>query len=909
MSIRETKKSKIVFAALFLLITLLLPPQAQSKQAMQNITETILPNGLKVLIEENHQSPVFAQSIFYDVGSRLDPKGRSGIAHYLEHMQFNGTDKLSKTEISSEIERLGGSFNAATSTDYTVYYVTMPSSSEGLEFSLRLEADRMRNSKLDAEEAAREKKVVMTELAGGENNPFTVIHRQTMKALYPEHPYGIPIIGWPNEIEATTPADLKAFYDNFYQPDNATLVLSGDLDTAKTMELVKKYFGGLPKPSRVLNKSTVQLKNNSDKQTESRKVQVKIPSESNLLIYAWDTVNFAHPDYVSLSVVASVLAGGKLSRLEKALVETGLASYVGANLRQGKEDFAFSIIVATDRQGDLQKIGSVIERELAKLIAEGASPEELARVKAKAETGFIFGLEEPSGMASQLGSFEVVGGDWRRTYGWLEELKQMPLAAVQTAAKKYLDPNRAVIGELNGEPGGAELLDPSAAGGVQHYKPVTDTPRAAQSVSYKVDFSDQKLANGLRLIHRENAQLPIIAISATVDAGEGMAEAGSELIPTLAAMMLERGTKTRSKDQLNIELENIGAELSVESSEDFLHFTMKGRAEDFEALVDILADVISSPSFPEEELKTLKVQLLSEIEQGKDEPGSLARTALYKSILDKDHPYRALSPDEEIARVQQITTADLSQFHTDFINQPASMIVSLSGAVSASEAERVFSAKIKKSDKAGKAKDPFKQDRSALISKKATTVQAELPGKSQAIVMLGQYVPVDRSSDEYYAMLLANEVLGGGSTLASLLGKEVREENGLVYSIYSSLHSSRAAGPFTIKMGIATENIPKAVALSKQCLKELIAGEFSGADLERAKSHRIGAFISRILTTNAAVASSLNYYAIWGLPLETINEYPELISAVDKQQVTAVSKKHLNPEALSMSVYKPASKK
>ncbi|MDJ0626512.1 MAG: pitrilysin family protein [Candidatus Caenarcaniphilales bacterium] len=876
--------------------------KSKINMGIDSTKEITLKNGLKVLIKEDHSAPIFSQAIFYRVGSRNDFANKSGMAHYLEHMQFNGTETRKKGSISKDIETRGGSFNAATSTDYTMYYMTLPSEEDNLDFSLELEADRMRNSIINETEAKREQQVVLSELLGGENNPMTLLSREVLKNLFPNHPYGIPIIGWQDEVSALDANDLKEFYDVFYQPNNAVLILVGDLDTEKTIEKIESYYGQIPSSSKEL--PPISQKTNITSPSE-KEVQVKSPTETLILMMSWKVVDFGDKDYVPLSVLSAVLTNGSLSRLEKKLVDEGKASYVSSSVRQGIDPFTFSIIAATSQEGDLEEIQSIVSEEIERIKKEGVSSSELERVKAKSQTSFLFGIEEPKSLAAQLGFFELVSGDWKRTFVWPKEIDSVTEEQVKEVANKYLNFDNLVVGKLEDDP--QDIPPASSFDGVlpttANYKP--EDKEDLQTIDKGIQPEFVELSNGIKVVLRKNPSLPILAISGTVDAGEVFEkDFGQDGTSAVTALMLDRGSENFTRDALDLELENIGADIEFSPERDYVGISAKSRAKDFDKLIGLVAEQIKNPKFPEDEFNKLRIQLLSEMNQSKDELKVLGKIAIYGTIYNKKHPYHELEIPEQIEAVKNITTDKLRRFHKKYY-QPERLILSISGDF---QKEKIISS-IEKHFAGWENSGETEQYHVPSAGMKDPIAQTiEVPGKSQAVVLLGHSNEITRDHPDFYPLLVANDILGGGSTLTSRLGQTVREEAGLVYSIYSYVSMSRGAGPFIVQMGVPVEKIEKAVELTKKVINDFIEGDITDEELERAKNYRSGFFVSHNLTSNENIASSLNQYALWGMDLETINEYPEKIKSVTKEDVINVLRRYIHPDKLNLIILRPPTK-
>jgi len=906
--------------------------EEEISRKIKSIREFQLENGLKILLKEDHSVPIVSQALFYAVGSRNELKNKTGIAHYLEHMQFNGTKKISKSQISKEIEKRGGNFNAGTSNDFTVYYMTLPS--KHLEFVLALEADRMKNSILDQKEADREREVVITELKSGDNNPASLLSKKLLKELYPNHAYGNPVIGWEDDLKKISEKDLRDFYQLYYQPSNAVLVLVGDFNSEQAVTLIKKYFGELGEPKK---KEIPQVKKETKKlEFSNRKdqyVKVERPSQTNLIRFIWRAPSVRNPDFPVLKVISSVLSDGYLSRLEKKLIENNKASYVGAFEREGIDPFSFSIVATTPKKEALAEIEEIIRLELDNLIENGVSQEELERVKAKAETDFWFDLEDFAEMAIQLGFFESVANDWKKTFTWTSELNKVSSEDIKRVSKKYLDPKKALIGILTdlspedknsnsdnnlhskSQNSSESDLKRTASLKEEENRPLDDFYSKIKETKLKkeknkIEFEELELKNGLKIIFREENNLPIFGLSLTVDAGESLEinyeeqKAKREFkngTSFLTALMIEKGTKNYNKEQISKELEKRGAIIDISPEKDYISLQARGRAKDLSKVLEIISEELREPTFSVKELGILSKQSALKLEEEKDKLASLSSIKLSQMIYNQEHPYYQLSLVEQIQALSEIKVLELKNFHQKYY-QPERIIISIVGDLKKEEVLKTIKENFE--DWENKSKEQsFQVPLEELKLAKQKTI--EVPGKVQALVTLGHSGELTRSSKDYYALALANDILGGGSSLASRLGAKIREEQGLVYSIYSGFRMSRGAGSFIIKMGIDPDKIDYALDLTKQEIRKFIKEQITDEELKRAKSYRIGSFLSGNLISNQDLATALNLYKIWGLPVDTINQYIEQVNLVTKDELKRASEKYFHPDKLQTVIYKP----
>lgn len=861
------------------------------KNIMPKVQEFYLDNGLQVLIKEDHKAPVFVQALFYKVGSRNDVEGVTGSAHFLEHMQFNGTQKRAKGSIPKEIEAQGGTFNAGTSYDYTVYHMSLPSSKENLEFAMELEADRMRNSIINTKEAERERQVVLEEMSRGENSPFQILYRETLKNIYPEHPYGDPIIGWRGDVENTTAQELKEQYDKYYQPNNAVLVLVGDINAQEALETAKKYYGVIP----ASNTGSAKLASRNPRPLTKRNTILDIPSQSQGVLLAWDTVKFTDEDFIPLSILSSVLTSGDLSRLEKELIDTNIATAVDSSARQGIDNFIFSIISIASKDKDLDKIEKLVLNEIKEIQSKGIKAEELQRIKAKAKTQFLLGLEEPMDMAMQLGFFELIGDGWESTFDWVNKIDSVTTADIQLAARKYLTEEKLFRGLLTDKKEEQKAVQEESATQAQGIK--------AEKI---------KLDNGLTVILREDKTLPLVSMHGILDAGEIYENIGKHKYGTssLVSMMLDRGTKELSRDDISQELEQIGASLGISTEEEYVDMSGYSLSTDLDKLLYLLKQELFAPAFPVNELNKLKTQLADYLEQSKDDLKTLGRIKLAQLLYKREHPLFEPSLEDQMELLEQINVNDLKEYHSSYF-APNRLTLAFAGDFDKKELikllNKYFGSLEASSGKLltnGELQEYIANNQQELNTQKQEVIT--VPGKKQANIYLGYPAPMNRTHHDYYAYLIANDILGGGSSLTSHLGYNVREKNGLVYSIYSSSGAYRFPHNFKIQMGTSPDTIDKAINITKQTVKEFIRGNITDEEIRRAKNYRKGSFVSNNLVSNANIAHSLCLANLWGLSLDNINNYPDNIEKVSKEDIIRVAKKYFSPDKLQTVIAKPA---
>ncbi len=426
---------KLVFLLAFILI---IPLSANADTKEYN-----LDNGLKVLIIEDHKAPLAIFQIWYRVGSRNEPMGKSGLSHLLEHMMFKGTPKSGSKEFSRIVQKNGGVDNGFTTKDYTMYYQSLASDRIGI--SIELEADRMKNLIIDPKEVLAERSVVMEERRMRyDDDPQNSLHEEVMAATYKSHPYHWPVIGWMSDIASIERNDLYNHYMAYYSPDNAVIVVSGDIKADEIIQKIKAAFGKIPAdPDRR------PVTSREDEQKGERRVSLKREAELPYVIGAYHTPSFPDKDSYALEVLGTVLSGGKSSRVYKAIVhEKKLALSAYADYSGLSKDPYLFMFGATAAPGkDIRDVENSLYEEIEKIKKEPPAENEVQKAKNQIEASFIMGQDSIYFQAELAGMFEMIGG-WKLKEQYLEGIRKVTPQDVSRVAKKYLVENNRTVGVL-----------------------------------------------------------------------------------------------------------------------------------------------------------------------------------------------------------------------------------------------------------------------------------------------------------------------------------------------------------------------------------------------------------------------------------------------------------------------------
>ncbi len=864
-----------------------------------DVQQTVLPNGLKVLIKEVHAAPVVAVDMWYKVGSRNERPGLTGASHLLEHMTYKGTREFGKEEMKTLAKRNGALDNGATYYDYTHYYTTI--ASDRLELPLRIEASRMRSALIRQQDLDSERVVVRSELEGRENSPGSLLFTAVMATAFQAHPYHWPVVGWRADVEHVTADQLREYYRTYYVPNNATLVIVGDVTAANTLALVRKYFAGIkrgPVPPQWTTPESVQR--------GERRVVVRRQGQVPIEQVAWHIPAITHADIPALLMLEQILGSGRTSRVYRAIVEQKLGVSAWAGSMALRDAGIFVAGGAAGPGQSLQPLEDALFAEVERIKTAPPTATEMARGLRQAEASFIFARDSVTEQANQLGEYETTTGDWRMVERLPELLRKVTADDVSRVATTYLTQDNRTIGifqpttqgakkEVGGMPGPARYRAPGAVEQIAFGKPhpPTDvTPVAATPVKRERFV----LPNGLVLIVQENHANSTVAVRANLKAGKAYDLAGKTGLADMTANLLDRGTTMRTSQQIAEELEGAAADISTGTGWETVGIRGKALSGDTELLVRNMADQIRHATFPADEVEKMREQMLAGLAMDRDQPEENAYRTFYRAVLPVGYPYRLASFEEEESGLKAITREDLLAFyHARYT--PHTMMMAIVGDVKVNDVrtmvERYFG------DWQGPEGTPLTF--TPLGAEKAEKIVTPIPDKSQVDIFIGHPGGLRRADPQYFAAEIMNMILGGGGALNSRLGDEVRDKHGLAYSIHSAFHASTGAGPWYVMLGVNPENTDKAVALVKQEITRMHDQGATQQEVDDAIAFLTGAH-AITLETNAAIAGELMDAEYFQLGLD----YPERVNAryraVTRAQVNDAARTLLHPERLTVSI-------
>jgi zinc protease len=862
-------------------------------------TRTVLDNGLVVVLREMHTVPVVSSWLWYRVGSRDEPTGMTGAAHWLEHMMFKGTPKYPKGSLDKLIARNGGLFNAFTSVDYTCYFETLPAAK--LDLALEIEADRMVNATFDPDEFEAERTVVISEREGLENQPEFLLAEEVAAVAFHAHPYGHQVIGWKGDLQRLTRDDIFAMYRSFYAPNNAILAVAGDLESTRALERIHSLFGSLP-PSTLPRRLQVD----EPPQRDERRVVLRQAGPTAYLHMAYHAPQATHPDATALMVLDAILSGAKpmtlsrgtsnerSARLYRALVESEVAAEATSDYTWTVDPGLFTLEVTLRPGRDPAEAEEILREEIRKLIEEGVLEAELSRTRKQIRAQLAYSLESVANQAYWLGFFELLDS-YERLLSFEERIASVTAEDVQRVAATYLRETNCTIGYFlpTGTSSAASARPMAPAFFVPCYRTGTGPNWPGPETIQRAE-----LANGATVLAHRNPAAPSLVILADVKAGAVLDPPGKHGLAAFTSRMLERGTGRRSFRQLNEELDGVGASLRAAAGGHTAGLVAKSLVEDRDLLVDILTDVITNPAFPPEEVRKLRGEVIAELRELDDHTGSVAMERFRRLLYPPEHPYRYRVPGY-VDTVESLTVEDIRNFYSRYYD-PRNLILVVVGDIEPQEAIELLARGLSCWQPCGEpvswnlpeVKPPAVPQQDAVV----------MPDKSQVDIAWG-FLGLRRTDPDYYAAHLL-DVIWGQLGLMGRLGEHVRDELGLAYYVYSRLEAGYFPGPWVVRAGVNPARVPKALRAIEAEARKLRQEPVSAEELADAKAYLVGSLPLR-LETNEALAAAIMSMEEFALGLDYLLRYETLIGAVTSEQLLAVAQRYIVPERAILALAGP----
>jgi zinc protease len=859
-----------------------------------------LPNGLEVILAEDRRLPLVAFNLWFRVAAKNETPGRTGFAHLFEHLMFAGTKHIPRGQADKMVEGAGGTdANGSTNFDRTNYYFTLPANQ--LELGLWIKSDMMGYmiDEVDQVALANQQDVVRNERRQSvENRPYGIVQEEVYYALFPkDHPHRASVIGSHADIQAANLADVKSFFKTYYRPNNATLVLAGDFDRARAKQLIDKYFGPLAR-----GETPPPVKATQPRITLEKRLVVSDRVELPRVYMAWHTPAIYQPGDAELDLAAHVLAGGKSSRLYKALVyDKQIAQSVTA------EQYSLSLgsvftIEATARPGNSAlELEKVIDEEVAKLARTPPTEAELDRARNTFETGLYGRLEKVMGIADTLNRYNYLAGDPAYLAKDIARYRTARPADVTRVVQAQLRKQARVV--VHAKPGkqdlGPEVPTPPA--------PTVADKSQREAVNPEAPWRQQRpkagpsrplvlpagksyvLPNGLTVVHVANPGVPLVSATLLVKAGADANPADRPGLAGFTAATLQDGTRNRSAPQLADDVAALGAELETRATANDSRVAIGSLKARFPAALDILADVVLNPAFADAEIERQRKNRQGRLVQQHENPGATADVVASAALYGAVHPL-GKSPLGTEAAIKATSKEDLQRFwRTHYRPDRAALVVA--GDIDFDGLKRTVEARLG-SWKAEAAAPVTAAP--APVSTPARLVLVDKPGAPQTALRVVSFGPKATDPD-LPPLTVANAVLGGNFT--SRINHTLREVKGYSYGVYSNFQPRRDRGTFGIRGSVRTDVTGPALVDLFAEIEGVRAKPVPRAELENARNSQLLS-LPGMFDTNDVIVESLAGAWSTGRGLDYYAKLPAKLSKVDARTAHKLASKYVRPDEL-----------
>ncbi len=880
--------------------------------SVEGITEYRLANGLRVLLFPDSSKPSVTTNIVYMVGSRHENYGETGMAHLLEHLMFKpsanfGVKKGTRTPVDV-LNAIGGSFNGTTWYDRTNYFASFPANDENLKLMLSLEADRMVNAAIDQNDLWNPKTqkgemtVVRNEFESGESDPVGVTTQRMQAVAFDWHNYGKDTIGARSDIEQVNIARLRAFYKNYYQPDNALLMVAGRFDEAKVLAQINEKFGRIPKPHRVIQTTYTS----EPTQDGERAVTVRRSGGIQYVGGGYHVPPSGHVDATAIALLNEILAATPSGRLHKALIETKLATELKVQAVENLDPSYRIYGAVVPKDVKLETAQDALFAVLESFKTEPVTQEELDRARQNLLKNFELVTNDTANLTIAL-TEALAAGDWRLFFLQRDQIEKADLASVQAAAVQYFKTSNRTLGRFipTDAPDRSDIPPtPNIAAMVKDYhgKPAVAQGEAFDPSPANIEARLQRfaLSNGMKV-----ALLPKKTKGATVSAsmllrlGTEESLRGKAQVGGLVAALLTSGTEKMTRQELKDAFDKLKSQVTVYGEAVGVGIDVTTTRENLPATLDLVAEAVRKATFPAKEFQEQQLAWVGRVEQQMTEPQPLAGNA-FERLIDPTpvgHVNHTLSFAEEVAAAKAVTVQDVKAFHAAFFGANHAGFTAV-GDFDASAIKTQLEALFGN----WKSVEPYVRIPRTAKPSTGEKITLETPDKANSMLIAVQQLPIKDSDANYPALVMVDRMLGGGA-LRSRLADRIRQKEGLSYGVGSQLQAYPLdpAGFWLAYAISAPENTAKVEAALREEMQKVIAQGFTEDELKEAKkAWRQGVEIER--TQDASLARRLTTYLKIDRTMKFDQDLEAKVAALTLAQVNQAAKESLKLENLSVIV-------
>ncbi len=846
-------------------------------------TKFVLDNGLTVLVHEDHKAPIVAVNTWYHVGSKNEKPGRTGFAHLFEHLMFSGSETFNYTYINA-MERIGASdLNGTTSNDRTNFFQNVPTSM--LDYVLFAESDRMGHllGVLDQKKLDLQRGVVENEKRQGENQPYGVTEQLITENTYPVgHPYSWTVIGSMKDLDAASLTDVQEWFKTYYGPNNVTLVIAGDITPDAARQKVEKYYGGIP-PGPPIDHQQVWVAKRTG--THRDWVQDRVPQAR--LYRVWNVPQTASPEEALLDLAAQVLGGGKTSRLYKRLVYKDQTA-TSATASDSNNEIAgqFDLTLTAKPDADLKKVETAADEELQNFLRNGPTEGELQLAKTQIFGQYARIMERIGGFGGKsdtLARCQTFTGNPECYKEYLKRIQAATAATVKKAANDWLSDGDYVL-EVQPYP-----TDLKAGAPIDRSK--EPAPGSAMSLNLP-PMQKATLSNGLKIVLAERHTAPVVNFSLLVESGYAADPTDARGTCSFAQRMLEEGTPTRDSLKISEELESLSAEYSASADLDYASVDLDALKINMDKALEIYADLILHPAFPQKEFARLQKDRLATIQRQKVTPGAMALRVMPTLLYGKEHPYDgAFVGTGTEASVSKMTREDLAKFH-DAWYKPNNATLLIVGDTTLAEItpklEKLFG-----SWKAGEV--AHRTIPQVPEPEKDQVYLIDRPGSGQSLIVAAQLAPPYNDPDEV-SLGVVNDIFGGN--FSSRINMNLREDKHWSYGVGSRLLPALGERPFFSYSPVQTDKTKESMAELVAEYKNIVGDKpITETELKDEQSNATlglpGTF-ETVQQLSGAYGTILQY----NLPEDYYNTYTQRVLGVTSDAANAIAKKYILPRHL-----------
>ncbi len=874
-------------AAIVTLALLLGAPHAAAAQigpGDAGIYTSTLRNGLRVVVVEDRAAPVVQTGVWYGFGSLQETPGKTGLAHALEHMMFRGTPEISSGGLDDIVARLGAQMNGQTDYDYTQFYFEMPA--DKLDVALAIEADRMQHAALRAADWAVERNAVLNEIDGDASSPFFNLLSRVRAAAFPDQPAGRTPLGSRDDVARATVADIARYYHEWYAPNNATLVIAGDVDRATAFATAERFFGAIP------SKKLPAWRDRNPVAAAPTTVEAQFPFPFEIVDLAYSVPGDTQPGEPAISTLSTLIENQR-SPFYRALVESNIALGIETNPDTQLKGGLLHVFIVLDPGRSATEAQSVFNQTLASVLQNGFDPDLVLAAKHLTIAQRLYDADSVDGIGDLAGY----------TYGIVRErvsdeddrLDALTGADLLAAARKYLS-RPTVVGHLspNDSPPRGQSQKASAQASDDFSKRVPNgpivepqwiaqavaKPTTARSTLSPVEFT---LSNGLRVIVQQKTDRPTVVIRGSIDSSPGFEPSGKEGIIRLASSAADYGSAAYPFAARRKATDEMGAIL--ETGQDF---SATALSRNFEAVLKILADGEEHPSFEDPWLNIERSQLANSLQSENNISGVMIDRAYDRLLLASDDPTLRQPTSQSVSG---ITREDLLAYTARYW-RPDLTTIAVVGDVSPQQVRSTLEAAFGGWAASGTAPDA----RLMAMPPAASGHDYIGTAANQVYIRLGQPA-ISRSNADYNTFAVLNQILGAGGAFESRLWQELRQKRGLVYSVDSSLDADADRGDLRVELNASPQRVVEAVSFVRQELRQLQEQPVSATELQEAKVRLVSNALLEEASSSGQAKQLLDI-AVNRLPLDyyrTLNERYARITAADVQRV---AREYLHPSNL-----------